>query len=396
MSAHARFAPSSMARTVACPGWQKIAAEVPPEEETEDAREGTAAHFIGETMLRSMAKEGHFMTSADFVGQQAPNGVLLTDEMYEAATMYYRAVMDIAGRGRMNALAIEEGVNCSYLHRDCWGTPDAYLWDEENLTLHVWDFKYGFRRVSPIGNYQLVSYAVGLLDEITKGRALAPSPVVVKLHVSQPRCYDGKGSRLSWECAAQDLRPLANLIQQACLEADSPNPRVRVTEHGCRDCPGRGGCPASREMSADLGQYAQEAQVSVLSDAALGYELSVLDRALRLLKSRYTALEADAEARSRAGKTVNGWAIREVQGREEWARSVEEVLTVGRAMGVDLGKPTEAITPNQARDKINRAGIDPAVMNGYYRRKPSSLKLKPADTTEARLIFQQESTSNVG
>lgn len=149
-------------------------------------------------------------------------------------------------------------------------------------------------------------------------------------------------------------------------------------------------------MSADLGQYAQEAQVSVLSDAALGYELSVLDRALRLLKSRYTALEADAEARSRAGKTVNGWAIREVQGREEWARSVEEVLTVGRAMGVDLGKPTEAITPNQARDKINRAGIDPAVMNGYYRRKPSSLKLKPADTTEARLIFQQEITSNVG
>lgn len=83
MTAHARLAPSSAARIVACPGSRKLEAMF-PQEETIESREGDAAHWAAAQMLAGVAVS---------IGMAASNGVLLTDEMIEGAEMYAEHIL---------------------------------------------------------------------------------------------------------------------------------------------------------------------------------------------------------------------------------------------------------------------------------------------------------------
>src|SRR6478752_297865 len=81
---HARFAPSSLARTVQCPGWISIYESVrPPEDTTEAIVEGEAAHWLA---LEHSEGRPHG------VGVRAPNGWEITSEMVLGARLWTQTV----------------------------------------------------------------------------------------------------------------------------------------------------------------------------------------------------------------------------------------------------------------------------------------------------------------
>lgn len=361
---HAPLAPSSASRRKACAGSRKMEALYPQVDDSPASREGTAAHWAASETL-----SGRIVDS----GQIAENGVMLTDEMIDAADMYVDEVRKVA-----LAPVVEERVDISYIHNDCWGTPDA--WCMRANELYLWDFKYGHRFVDVFENWQLIEYAAGILDKLGVD-GIADQHITVVMTIVQPRCYVGGSPVRSWSLRASDLRGYFNAARMFEAKAMSDDAQLTVSPE-CRDCSARHACPALQQASyADM-NIATEAVPFDLPPQALGTELRYIQSAIDTLTSRATSLEEQALSMIRQGKSVPHFTAQHGSGRERWVKPEPEVIAMGELMGVKLGV-TKLITPKQAI----KAGMPEAVIKSFTETPRGELKLIPDDGTNARKIF---------
>jgi hypothetical protein len=129
-------------------------------------------------------------------------------------------------------------------------------------------------------------------------------------------------------------------------------------------------------------EYSGSAVPLVLSNAALGTELSLLNHHLARLEARKTGLEEMAASEIKAGKVVPGFALESTSGRVGWTKPIEEVIALGQMMGVDISKPG-ACTPTQAI----KAGLPEDLVGSYSERKVGGLKLVSSSSAGARRAF---------
>lgn len=368
MSNHAMFPPSSMGRLVKCAASWSLSALFPEQEDSEAAREGTAAHWVAQCLL----------TTGERVqaGTLAPNGAMVDEEMIEAVDEYVAALETTAG-----TLEIERPVRIPRVHADCWGMPDAYSLDWAHRRLFVGDFKYGHRYVEVFENYQLMAYAAGVLDE----HQLDDQEWTIDFLIVQPRCYSAAEGPVRWwrGVPASDLRAHVNIMRMACENALLPSPVQHAGPH-CRDCPGRIGCTASLRAGEEARDVVLTAAPLELPPEALGVELRYLRRARDTLEARIAGLEEQAATLMASGTRVPHFAMQPTYGRQRWAVPVNEVLELGFAMGKNLAKPDAAvITPKQAI----KLGIDEAVISAYSETPRGPTKLIPENTINARKVF---------
>ena len=351
--AHARLAPSSAARWVECPGSVLLQEQFPePEDGEDDGAEGTAAHALAARILRD-------------------------GEVAEAAADVMPYVRDVLSE--MGHLYVEDPIKVPSVHAtECWGTPDAYRLDYEMKVVYLWDLKFGYGHVEVLENWQLLTYASGIIDR------LGPDGVNWRfvLRIVQPRAYHRDGIVRTWVAYASEVRLATRRLRAAAEEALGNNPSTNPGPH-CKHCSARHVCKALQGAALDVVDLADDASPLVLPPAGLARELRALWRARIMLEARLIGLEAQAMAEIRKGVVVPGWTIDHPPGREEWVRPAAEVLALGELMGVKLAKPAELITPNQAR----AAGLDATVVTQYAARKTGTAKLIPITTTEARKAF---------
>lgn len=370
MAAHAKYAPSGMYPTVKCHG-RRVMINGIEEEDTEASREGTACHWVAEMMLKNET-----VVSNDV----AHNGVIVTDEMVEAASLYVDFVSKAGAE-----IHVERAVSMTQIHDECWGTPDVFWYDFLNNTVHIADFKYGHGSVIAYRNYQLMAYAIGVKNYI----GLSDDPdMKVALHVVQPRCYDGNGLVRSWTTSYSELQHYVVQMHKACAASDRGDAKVTSGDH-CTYCPGRHVCSAAQESASKAFEYVKSPIPIVLDSNALGYELEILGRATQAIKDRKEALEVEAMSRMRLGQPVPGFDVMQGYSREKWLKPVEEVLALGMLMGVDLSK-NDVITPTQAKTLLKKSAIDGSVIKSYHGKQPTSMKLVRDDGSRAKLIFNQE------
>jgi hypothetical protein len=120
-----------------------------------------------------------------------------------------------------------------------------------------------------------------------------------------------------------------------------------------------------------------------LPPAALSLELRLARRAAEMLRARITGLEEQTTAALKRGASVPGWAVQHAAGRENWTATDAEVIALGAALGVNVAKPPEAMTPNQAR----MAGFDPGVVAAMSTRPSGSASLVEVSTDDLRRVF---------
>lgn len=371
MSGHSRLPPSGAASWSRCPGWVSMQQAYPElGSSPEAAAEGTAAHWAAARMLL-----GQLVTA----GQLDPAGVMIDEDMLEAAGLYAADVL--TADGSMAPVHVEEGVQIPRVHPDCRGTPDAWAYDAARGVLYVWDFKYGHAFVEVVDNLQLVAYACGILDALGIDGA-QDQHIRLDLRIVQPRAYAREGPVRSWSCMASDIRPLVNLLHAAAEEASAPEPRYQPGPQ-CRYCAGRHACTALQRAALDAADLATRALPVHLPANAVGWELRLLRSALELLQSRCDGLEQEALQLIRSGGQVPHWTAVQGSGRERWAKPVEEVLALGQLFGVDLAKPREPVTPKQAK-----ALIDESVINAYAEKPRGAMKLVPLTETNVKKVFQ--------
>jgi hypothetical protein len=382
---HSIIAMSAAARWVQCPGSVMMEMMHPETEESEDAKEGTASHELAARLI-DLFSRAITPQPGEFVGQTAGNGVIWTEESYEGALQYAEDVRDVMRStgvfGGPN-LAIEQRVDAPHIHAESWGTPDCTLFKDG--VLYLWDYKFGHRVVDAFENWQLISYAIGKLDEITGGNGLADQHIRIVMTVVQPRAYHRRGTVRRWECMGSDLRPYANILAGKAAEALGDDPQC-VTGPECLHCSGRHACPTLQHATMAAVAYLGKPTPEPLDADALGLEKRILDHAALLIKARLTGIDAQIEAMIKSGGTVPGWALEPGQGRQRWNVPPVEVIALGDMLGIDLRKPEEPITPKQAQ----KAGIDGAVISAYAETPSTALRLVEINGAATAAVFARK------
>lgn len=384
-NAHAFLAPSGAPiwGPGGCPYYPTIAAMYPQQEDSPEAMEGTAAHYLLEARLNGEVVE---------LDSLAPNGHPTTQEMFDCTDAFVdwvERVRAIASAGTISE-ASEVRVHMPQIHPTLnWGTADWSLCDYTSRTIYGADYKHGHRFVDVWENWQLVNYVQGLANHF--GVTIDDTWNFV-LVIAQPRSFHPDGTLKRWECSGARMLELIGKLRDAATEAAGPNPRMNTGDH-CRDCEGRTSCPAFRRSGENGIDLSLRGTPEEMDNGAKGTFRTMVAAAIKRLEGMATGLDADIQAAVRGGAYVPGWEVRPKDTRLTWQVPVTEIYALGEAMGVPLLKTEtygdvtiayDAATPTQA---IN-LGIDAAVIMEYAKRPLGGLKVVPSETTAAAKAFK--------
>jgi len=347
-----RLHASALPRILACLG----STQFPPlsrEQQTDSAREGDAAHWVVECYLRA---------PQDPIADTAPNGVPIDDDMLAHAQAYADLIP---------TFGVYTEWSCDwYATRDIEIAvrADAVWYDEPSNTLHVRDYKYGYRIVNPEGNSQLLAGAIGALRKLAAaGRTFIPD-TIIDMGIYQPRPYHPDGPARHWRVTLQQIVALhdAMVAELAKLPADT----LATGDH-CEHCPAAvmGTCPAYLLAVNNAVDVATRGSSIELPLPAIGRDLIVLERAAAMLKQRLDfakdiakrALTADVAA-------LPGWALEPQHSNKAWTIEPEALQALTNA---DIYAPRKLVTPAEAL----RRGIPEDVVSANTKRTLTGHKL---------------------
>lgn len=369
--------PSASNRWSKCPG--SVRAESGrPEDQTDAAKEGNAAHWLAEQVLKSYVETGEIFNPRSVSGTIC--GAEITEEMIEAVDLYVADILKVCNKiGGLQKLKIEQTVAIRRIHDDLTGTPDAWLFDHTTSVLYVWDLKFGRRLVRAEWNTQLLCYATGIIDEL----GVNDEHVAVDARIVQPRAYHVAGPIRSWRFNAANLRPEINQLHDAAHVAMKGSDRLVTGDH-CHYCLARNDCNAYIESTINAIDVIENAgDCNGLTPDEMGMMIGLLrtskDRVERLLDG----LENEAQELIANGLTVPGWSNGHGRPSVKWIESPDDIILMGEMMGVDLRKDGVK-TPKQA-EKL----IDPEVIKAYSKTVPGKRKLIKSDETLAYHVFKK-------
>jgi len=359
MTGHSKLPPSSAARRMACPGSRSLEA-LYPREETDAAREGTLAHEVCARLLRGE-------TVLD-----------VPEEMLEHCKLYANHILTAA---EGNELHIEERLDISSIHPDCWGTPDC--WFKKNNTLYLYDFKYGFGYVDVYENWQLIEYSAGVPVKNSE-----PFEMVI-FTIIQPRWFGSGGSIRKWEVTRDTIQDYWFQLEIAERLAMT-EPAATTPSDQCVNCKARHACPA---LEQTVLSHIDSSSYNVpydLTDRQIGQELRIMHRAAKLLDARITGLEEEALNLLKRGHSIPHYQVGHTQPRERWKSDDATIIALGDVLGLDVAKPQEPITPKQAVAKAIKEKKDKKIieiLKDNSETPPGSIKLVEINEKENRKIF---------
>lgn len=390
---HFFLQPSSAYKWVHCSFNPSLEAAVPDEHDTEENRAGTAAHELGEAMIRSYIRAGvDFPKCEGF----ASNGVLITEEIYESAKVYadyVRGIMQDTGIFTEDLIIIEKKFHIPEIHQLNGGTPDIIIYDRNNGVIYLIDFKHGHRSILAYENWQVLNYAKGVLAYLGLN-GHQDQHIRFEFRIIMPRCYDGNGPIREWSVQASELRGYFNQLENAAYAATSGDLVANPGPY-CRDCKGRLLCDGLRNAGAALADFAVAAATHELDAEALGFELDWLEKAIKIMEARKDALESETIRRTLKGEAVAGWGTERSQARLAWLNEHSVVIDAGKSLGVDLVKKVEPHTPTEALALVKR--IDKAngnenltkAIKALSHRPNGAVKLKRDTETLAHRVFHK-------
>jgi hypothetical protein len=355
---------------IQCPASVTMQVRYPELEPSPAALEGEQAHLVASDLLDGREHV------APYVTEQMRRGA----ELYAS---YVRRHVPVGGH-------IEQRIEIPRVHALCFGTPDFY-YVGTNRDGRPWvflaDYKFGFGVVEAFENQQIVEYTAGILDK----HGLSDLNTDVHAAIIQPRAHHRDGPIREWKFRASAIRALVNIGSNAAHEALGPSPRAQ-TGPECVYCSARHACPTLQRVAGRAADLAGAATPVDLTPEQMGTELALLRAASDRLTARVDGLTEQLQWHLKQGRAVPGWALERGAGRERWARGDAAAIALGAALGFDLARPPEAITPLQARER----GMPIEHIPGLVERQAGGAKLVPDDGTAARQVFGQVATDAGG
>lgn len=345
--AHAKLSPSSAHRWLHCAGSVMLEATL-PDEDSEFAREGTAAHALAEMCLRQEAHPNDYLTST-------VEGFVVTSEMANAVADYVDYVRNIAAGDGMTLLT-EQRVEFTAWVPGGFGTSDAIVIGDG--LCHVIDLKFGMGvRVDAYRNEQAMLYALGVWQ--TYGSVYEIDTFV--LHIHMPRLDHVS----EYTITVRELIEWANnTVAPAAMKALAGAEEFNPSEKSCRFCKARATCRALAKHNYELslskfdditedGDILKVAVPELLSPD----EIAALLPRLPLLKSWANDVEEYATSVLAKGGVVPGYKLVEGRSLRQWE---PEEMVVAQCL-IEIGvQPDQIFTqklisPSQAEKLLGKA-----------------------------------------
>jgi len=315
--------------------------------------EGEAAQFAAKAIFSGVAGK-------TLIGQTAPNGVFVTDEMLTAAEEFcnsakipnapFGAFYDVSFQDAKGKWRVETTVD----HVALIGQ-----------TLHVDQFVYGWGIIEPENNWHLIACALGWLEQ---NPTFKPETIVLTIH--QPRAAHHFGQSRDWSVDLKTLQKYRTSIGEVLT---APSDELRTGMTWCRKCPGLARCPAAQGAAMNAIDYAETAGDAEPENDTLARELDALERAKAAIENRLDALVKVTAHRVKNGQHVGNYAMAEAFGNRTLNNGLD-AATRHMFTGKDLRKDA-LITPAQAV----LAGVPESVVQGLCHRPKRGVKLVKAD-----------------
>lgn len=311
MTAHAIFGASSSSRWLACPGSVELSKGIvePP---SEFAAEGTAAHELAESVLRTD------LNASNWLGEKIDASGFtfeVTEEMAGSVQSYVELVRAFA-QGYGVEPMLEHRFDLAKLQPPApmFGTADCAFYVEGERLLHIIDLKYG--RGVPVearNNPQLKYYALGMLLSLP-----ADKPVRrVKMTICQPRI----GNIAHDECSVEDLLDFGTELLEGVHAALKPDAPLNPSPEACKFCKAKGKCPALRETALTVAQseFGEILDPAQLQPEKIGELLTKAD----MLEEWLRGLRAMALSQAEAGVEIPGFTLQAKRATRKWVSEDE-------------------------------------------------------------------------
>lgn len=359
MSGHAQLSPSSAHRWMTCPGSVVLSKDY-PNESTEFAAEGTAAHEVAALALENNQDAIAYLERKIQVEQWT---FVVDHEMAGYVQQYIDYVRSIGGE-----LFVEQKLSIAEItgEEDAHGTSDSVIIADDELI--IVDLKYGKGvKVQAENNQQLAIYALAALAEYE----LVYDFSKVRMVINQPRLHHVD----EWVLTTEELRNRGAQVSDAAKEVHAATATVKdwygkdnskylhPSEDACRFCPVRADCPSLRDhvlstVSDDFVDVTKTIADQLNTDRTIDNDLlGNCLAAVPLIETWCKAIRAKAEAELFAGHDVPGFKL--VEGRKgarAWAdmKEAEEALKSMR-LKTDEMYDLKLISPTSA-EKLHKAG----------------------------------------
>lgn len=419
---HAFFAPSSAPRVVRCPGSLLLTAGM-PDNQSQDAAHGTAAHWIADLCMRGKHSTDRYagcIVAVDETGNCEFEHELNRDEIVLDMAFGHRYTFEV---DEEMANAVQEYIDwCNDLPGDKYPecrvdisdwcpkdsanifVPEAAYEPQGGTSDHaacspgvlvITDLKYGKGvKVFAEHNEQAVLYALGFIKEWDW---LYNFEKIV-IRICQPR-LDHKDV---WEITREEIEEIGRYILERFTIALRDDAPFQAGEKQCRFCKASGLCRAQADYLSEIRALAfddldevSELPVFTVPDPRLltTDELVEAWRAHKLYQARFDAIEKELLKAIEDGIDIPALKLVEARTFRAWKSEAEAELSL-ELLGIETEKvrKTELISPAQAEKLLPKAkrGIIKTLV--YKPRGGPTL----AEASDKRLSFDEVKNAQLG
>lgn len=338
---------TELPRFMACNGFKSLGSVQPFDPSTELTDEGNAVHWLAKQVAGGISPE-------TLIGQSAPNGLFITDEMVENCRDYFEFIT--SGNCKVELDTSYPGNGWEIHGRaDCVKCADGIL--------TVADLKYGWRIVEPENNWTLISHAIAYC------RKHNIQPTTIVFRIFQPRPFHPQGTVREWTI---DYAKLATLCGELINVLSHPSSTV-CSGSQCYKCQCLSQCPAAQIAAMNAIDVAEIAFDSEIENDKLVWMLANLKRAQEIIKQSYDAYEDLALHRLKAGGRLKGYSMQQALGQTTWNDGITSDV-VKMMSGVDV-RVDKIMTPAQAK----KAGVPEELIKSMTHRPDNGFKLVAVD-----------------
>lgn len=374
MSAHAVLAYSKAARWTRCTGSVALCKDI-PDAPSEAAALGTAKHQVTYWAL-CHTDPTKTIGAGEIGGIECADGYSfeIDQEFADHVNACLKHVRAIPGDLRLFELPLRK---TAYLGlEDQGGTADVVIGDLKARVLNVGDHKFGYGRVDPVRNRQMMGYARSALEELDE---FGTDYDTVRMWVFQPK---RSAEPLRWECSVDELRALTDEWREPAQEAmrayrGEEQPKLTPSDEACEWCPARATCTARGGSIASMFPIDEPAPKA--DPMALAHWLGRIDA----IEEWCRGVRAEALRRAVAGQEIPGYKL--IEGRRGPRKWVDESVAAILLDGQIDPWVKKLVTPTEAEKRLKKAGKDYAEVAALVEQSPGAPSLARWDDSAPAL-----------
>lgn len=221
-----------------CKAYLQMRRNAPEKEDSESAKEGTAAHYFSEEAIQC----GVFDVW-DYIGTvHAKTGIECTQEMAEACNVYTYRVKSLIDMCSVLGVTVdyrsEYRVDLTHIFPGFFGTRDFHVIAIFGNWAIVIDLKFGRILVDAFDNRQLMCYALDIIKQY-------PGVEYVRFEIVQPRGNRATGPIDVSTYTREQLHAFAPVAAEMQAANHSDEPQEATAGPHCTFCEGSGMCRAN-------------------------------------------------------------------------------------------------------------------------------------------------------